>query len=173
MAQMFGTFRIGNDPELRYLGDGTPVCNLSLATNYGKRDQQGKRPTQWVDAVLWGKHAEAVSPYLAKGGEVTVTIDEPHIEQFTKGDGSLGTKLTGRISNLQLVGGQPQQQNQQQQQQAPRQQQGQGNQQRQQQGNNQQQQQRQQQNQQGTNGPDFDSFDDDIPFAPLHHLAGV
>ncbi|MNP76193.1 single-stranded DNA-binding protein [compost metagenome] len=31
----------------------------------------------------------------------------------------------------------------------------------------------QQQNQQGAPGPDFDSFDDDIPFAPLHHPAGA
>ena len=156
MAQLFGTFRIGNDPELRYLPDGTAVCNLSLATNYGKRDAQtGKRATQWVDGVLWGKHAEAVAQYLAKGGEVTCTLDEPHIEQFTKGDGSLGVKLTGRISNLQLVGGQPQQQNQQAanpqsaRQPAPRQQQ---------------QTQHNRQPQQSAPAPDFDSFDDDIPF---------
>lgn len=158
MAQLFDTFRIGNDPELRYLGDGTPVCNLSLAFNYGKRDGAGKRPTQWVDAVLWGKHAESVSPYLVKGGEVTCTIDDPHIETFTKGDGSLGTKLTGRISLLKLVGGQPQQQNQQQQ--APRQQQQQANNQQQRQGNNQQQ--RQQQAPQPQ--PQEQFYDDDIPF---------
>jgi single-strand DNA-binding protein len=163
MAQLFDTFRIGNDPELRYLGDVTAVCNLSLAFNYGKKDpQSGKRPTQWVEGVLWGKHAESVAPYLVKGGEVTCTLDEPHIEQFTKGDGSLGVKLTGRISTLKLVGGQPQQQNQQQQQQRP--------------ANNQQSRQQQQQRPTGNNqqqrqqqaapqpSPDFDSFDDDIPF---------
>jgi single-strand DNA-binding protein len=161
---MFDTFRIGNEPELRYLGDGTAVCNLSLAFNYGKKDQQtGKRPTQWVDAVLWGKHAEAVAEYLFKGSEVTCVIDDPHVEQFTKGDGSLGTKLTGRISTLKLVGGQPQQQNQQQQP-APRQQQqrpAQGNQQQRPSGNPQQQRQQQATPQPQ---PDFDSFDDDIPF---------
>lgn len=163
MAQMFDTFRIGNEPELRYLGDGTAVCNLSLAFNYGKKDQQtGKRPTQWVDAVLWGKHAEAVAEYLFKGSEVTCVIDDPHVEQFTKGDGSLGTKLTGRISTLKLVGGQPQQQNHQQQP-APRQQQqrpAQTNQQQPRQGNQQQRQAAPQPQPQ----PDFDSFDDDIPF---------
>lgn len=150
MAQLFDTFRIGNDPELRYLGDGTAVCNLSLAFNYGKRDQAGKRPTQWVEGVLWGKHAESVAQYLVKGGEVTCTLDDPHIEQFTKGDGSLGVKLTGRISSLKLVGGQGQQNQQQRtannQQQRPA---------------NQQQQQRQAAPQPA---PDFDSFDDDIPF---------
>jgi len=109
MAQLFGTFRIGNDPELRYLPDGTAVTNLSLASNYGKRDPAtGRRETQWVDAVLWGKHAESVTQYLAKGNEVTVTIDDPHNEEFQRhGNGGMGYKLTGRISNLQLVGGRP------------------------------------------------------------------
>ena len=124
MAQLIGTFRIGNDPELRYLPDGTAVTNLSLASNYGKRDPQtNRRETQWVDAVLWGKHAESVTQYLAKGSEVTCTIDDPHNEEFQRHGGGVGYKLTGRISNLQLVGGQPQAQNQQQQQRpAPQQQ---------------------------------------------------
>lgn len=114
MAQLFGTFRIGNDPELRYLPDGTGVTNLSLASNYGKRDPQtNRRQTQWVDAVLWGKHAEAVTQYLVKGNEVTCTIDEVHNEEFTRQGGVMGYKMTGRISNLQLVGGAPQDQTQQ------------------------------------------------------------
>lgn len=114
MAQLFGTFRIGNDPELRYLPDGTAVTNLSLASNYGKRDPStGRRETQWVDAVLWGKHAEAVTQYLAKGNEVTCTIDDPHNEEFQRhGNGGVGYKLTGRISSLQLVGGRPLEQHQ-------------------------------------------------------------
>ena len=152
MAQLFGTFRIGNDPELRYLPDGTAVTNLSLASNYGKRDAQtNRRQTQWVDAVLWGKHAEAVTQYLVKGHEVTVTIDEPHNEEFQRHGGGVGYKLTGRISSLQLIGGQPQT-GQQQQSAAPQQQQ-------------------RQAAPQGRQAapapqpaPDFDQFDDDIPF---------
>ncbi len=155
MAQMFGTFRIGNNPELRYLPDGTPVTNLSLATNYGKRDQQtGKRATQWVDAVLWGKLAESVTQYLEKGKEVTCTLDEPHIEEFQRhGNGGTGYKLTARISNLQLVGGAPQEPGQQQQQRTGSGQTG--------------QQSRpapQQQQPAPQPAPDYDNFDDDIPF---------
>lgn len=164
MAQLFDTFRIGNDPELRYLGDGTAVVNLSLAFNYGKKDQQtGKRPTQWVEGVLWGKHAESVASYLVKGGEVTCTLDDPHIEQFTKGDGSQGTKLTGRISTFKLVGGQPQQQNQQQ---APanNQQQRAANNQQQRPTGNAQQNQRPANNQQQAPQQGYDDFSDDIPF---------
>ncbi|MNZ57631.1 Single-stranded DNA-binding protein [compost metagenome] len=154
--QAFDTFRIGNDPELRYTpgNNATAVINLSLACNYGRKDEAtGKRPTQWVDATLWGKQAEALAPYLVKGGEVTVTLDDLHMEEFQRGNnGGTGYKLAGRISNLKLVGSAPQQQAanpQSARQPAPRQQ---GN----------QQQQRPAQNQQQQGGDDF--YDDQIPF---------
>ncbi len=159
--QAFDTFRIGNDPELRYTpGDrSTAVLNLSLACNYGRKDPQtGKRPTQWVDATLWGAQAEALAPYLQKGGEVTCTIDDLHMAEFQRGNnGGTGYKLAGRISNLKLVGSPPQQQQSQQQQ--PQQQQRQASQQQQRQQQSQQQQRPQQQQAQ-----DFDDFSDDIPF---------
>lgn len=160
--QAFDTFRIGNDPELRYTpGDkSTAVLNLSLACNYGRKDATtGKRPTQWVDATLWGAQAEALAPYLLKGGEVTCTLDDLHMQEFQRGNnGGTGYKLAGRISNLKLVGTPPQQQNQQsQQQQRP------NNQQQQQRPQQSQQQQRPQQQQQQPQ-PGFDDFSDDIPF---------
>lgn len=152
--QAFDTFRIGNDPELRYMpgNNATAVINLSLACNYGRKDEStGKRPTQWVDATLWGKQAEALAPYLVKGGEVTVTLDDLHMEEFQRGNnGGTGYKLAGRISNLKLVGGATQQQAanpQSARQPAPRQQQ-------------------RPQNNQQQSAPqqDYDNFDDSIPF---------
>lgn len=159
--QGFDTFRIGNDPELRYTpGDNaTAVINLSLACNYGRKDATtGKRPTQWVDATLWGKQAEALAPYLFKGSEVTVTLDDLHIEEFQRSGGAgAGFKLAGRISNLRLVGGAPQQQQQaaspqSARQPAPRQQQG------------NQQQRPQNSQQQAAPQQDQQFYDDDIPF---------
>lgn len=156
--------RIGRDAELRFTPNGDPVCNLAIACEYGRKGQDGKRPTQWVDATIWGKQAEAMAPYLLKGQQVHFTIDDAHVETYTKGDGSQGVKLTGRVIIIKFAGSPPQQGHQaNQQHQQPRQQQ-----------NRQQpRQQAPQQSQQGTNGPDYDSFDDDIPFAPLHCLAGA
>lgn len=156
--------RLGRDAELRYTPDGNAVCNLAIACEYGRKGQDGKRPTQWVDATLWGKQAEAMTQYLVKGQQVHFTIDDAHIEIYTKGDNSQGVKLTGRVIIIKFAGSPPQQgQQSNQQQQQPRQQQ-----------NRQQpRQQAPQQSQQGTNGPDYDSFDDDIPFAPLPYLSGA
>ncbi|MDU9391891.1 single-stranded DNA-binding protein [Pseudomonas sp. zfem002] len=155
--------RLGRDAELRYTPNGDPVCNLAIACEYGRKGQDNKRPTQWVDATLWGKQAEAMAPYLLKGQQLHFTIDDAHVETYTKGDNSQGVKLTGRVIIIKFAGSPPQQAqgNQQQQQRAPQQQRQQNR------------QQAPQQNQQGAPGPDYDSFDDDIPFAPLHYLSGA
>jgi len=150
--------RIGRDAELRYTPNGDAVCNLAIACEYGRKGQDGKRPTQWVDATLWGKQAEAMAPYLVKGQQLHFTIDDAHVETYTKADHSQGVKLTGRVIIIKFAGSPPQQAqgNQQQQQRAPQQQQS-----------------RQQAPQQRQQAAPPDSFDDDIPFAPMHHLAGA
>lgn len=120
--QMIGVARLGRDAELRYTPNGTAVANLSLAFNYGQKDDQGNRPTQWVDASLWGKLAESLEQYLKKGQQVSVTLDEPHIETY-QGQNGQGHKLAARVLSIELVGGRPEAGGQQQgQQQRPQQQ---------------------------------------------------
>ena len=153
MAQLFGVAGIGRDAEVRYTAAGEPVVSLSLAFDYGKKEN-GKKPTQWVDGTLWGKRGEAMAPYLLKGQKVGVTLDDVHIETFTKGDGSQGFKLAGRVSNIEFAGSPPQQNGQQQQRQAAPERQA-----------------PRQQSQQAA-PPDFDP-NDDIPFSPMHWLAGA
>lgn len=95
--------RLGRDPELRYTASGDAVLNLALAINYGKK-VDGKRPTQWIDAAVFGKRAENLAPYLSKGALVYVAIDEPHIETY-QGKNGPGAKLVGRVSSLEFAGG--------------------------------------------------------------------
>jgi len=102
-----GPCRIGRDAELRYLPSGEPVINLSLAYNYGKRGSDGNKPTQWVDAGLWGKRAEALAPHLLKRTEIWCVIEDVHIETFDKREGGQGHKLAGRIQQLEFIGGRP------------------------------------------------------------------
>jgi single-strand DNA-binding protein len=90
-------------PEIRYLGNGDPVLNLALAINYGKK-VDGKRPTQWIDAAMFGKRAESLAPYLSKGSLVYVVIEEPHITTY-EGKNGPGSKLVGRIASLEFAGG--------------------------------------------------------------------
>jgi single-strand DNA-binding protein len=108
MAQLIETARIGNEPTLRYTPDGTAVINLSLPCDYGKKGADGKKPTQWLDASLWAKRAEALAPYLVKSQWVAVTVDDVHIETY-EGRNGAGHKLVGRISEIKLVGPAPEQ----------------------------------------------------------------
>ncbi len=65
---------LGQDPELRHTADGTPVCNLSLATSETWKDQSGstQNRTEWHRIVFWRRLAEIASQYLKKGSHVYV-----------------------------------------------------------------------------------------------------
>jgi single-strand DNA-binding protein len=104
--RLIGVARLGRDAEVRYTQgqNSTAVANLSLAFNYGMKDQQtGNRPTQWVEASLWGKQAEALAEWLVKGREVFVDCDDVHIETY-EGRNGPGQKLVARVQAIQLVG---------------------------------------------------------------------
>ncbi len=66
--------RLGKDPDLRYTQSGTPVANLSMATDESYTDREGNRQsrTEWHKVVVWNRQAETVSNYLGKGRLILV-----------------------------------------------------------------------------------------------------
>ncbi len=108
MIQIFGLARVGRDVEVRNTTGGDAVASVSLAFSYGRKGDDGKKPTQWVDGALWGKRAEALAPYLTKGTLVTVALEDAHVETFQKQGGGEGVKLAARITAIDLAGSQPQ-----------------------------------------------------------------
>lgn len=102
MAKLTGIFRIGRDAEVRRLNDGTAVVNLALATNYGKKGEDGNRPSQWVEAAFFGERAEKLAPYLLKGNQIGAFISDIHIETY-EGKNGLGHKLVGRVDDIELT----------------------------------------------------------------------
>ena len=63
---------LGQDPELRYTGSGTAVCNIRLATNESYKDASGQMVdrTEWHTIVAWSRLAEICAEYLKKGSQV-------------------------------------------------------------------------------------------------------
>lgn len=98
-----GLANIGRDVELRYLDNGDAVANIALAFSYGKKGADGKRPTQWVEAALFGKRAEALAPHLLKGKAVVAYLSDLHSETY-EGKNGTGTKLVARVDDLELAG---------------------------------------------------------------------
>jgi single-strand DNA-binding protein len=68
--------RVGQDPEVKYLPNGDPVANVSLATTEKWKDKQSGQPkehTEWHRLNFYGKLAEIVGEYVTKGGLIFVT----------------------------------------------------------------------------------------------------
>ena len=66
---------LGQDPEVRYIPNGSAVATLSLATSESWRDKQSgeqKEVTEWHRVVIFGKLAEIAGEYLRKGQQVYI-----------------------------------------------------------------------------------------------------
>lgn len=95
MAVLTGLFTLGRDAERRVTAAGTTVIQLAVAYNYGRKGDDGKKPSQWIRVSMFGKQAEALEPYLTKGKQVSLIIRDLHVATFQKQDGTTGTSLEG------------------------------------------------------------------------------
>ncbi|MEN6468529.1 MAG: single-stranded DNA-binding protein [Smithella sp.] len=66
--------RLGKDPEIKYLPDGTMVTNFNLATDEQWKDKNGEKvqKTEWHKIVTYRKLAEICGNYLVKGSLVFI-----------------------------------------------------------------------------------------------------
>jgi single-strand DNA-binding protein len=65
---------VGKEPEMRYLPDGSPVINFSVATNEKWKNKSGDKQTrtEWHPCVSWNKQAEIVGKYVHKGDHIDI-----------------------------------------------------------------------------------------------------
>jgi len=65
---------LGQDPELRTTGGGTPVVNLRLATTDRRKDREGNWTdyTEWHTVAAFGRTAENVHRFCKKGKQLYV-----------------------------------------------------------------------------------------------------
>lgn len=96
---------LGRDPEIRYLPDGTAVCNFSIATTERRKDRSGDSQdvTTWFRVNVWGKQAESANQYLSKGRQVYV---EGRLTQqeYTDREGNHRTSLDVRATDVHFLG---------------------------------------------------------------------
>lgn len=98
-----GLMRIGRDAETRFLPSGQPVVTVSLAYNYGKRNDQGQRASCWIEAGFWGDFAAKMAPDMLKGMLIHAVLEDVHLEEFKKRDGSPGFKLAARMQSFDFT----------------------------------------------------------------------
>lgn len=169
---------LGGDPEVRYMPNGNAVTNVTIATTDSWKDKQTgqqQERTEWHRVVFFGRLAEVAGEYLRKGSQVYIEgALRTRKWQDQSGNDRYTTEIVVDINGqMQMLGGRGGNDNSgysrdpgygmpQQRQQAPQQQQSMAPQQQ----PMQQQQAPQQQAPQAQpqSAPNFDDFDDDIPF---------
>lgn len=105
---------LGGDPEMRYLADGKPVTNFSLATSRKWKDLQSgeqREETIWWRVSVFGNQAEACNQYLSKGRQALVegrmrpdpSTGGPRI--WTRQDGTSGASYEINAFTVRFLGG--------------------------------------------------------------------
>ncbi len=64
--------RLTRDPELRYVSNGHPMAQFTVAVDRDFKNAAGDRETDFVNCVTWRKLAEQVGQFCAKGRLVAV-----------------------------------------------------------------------------------------------------
>jgi len=98
---------LGNDPDTRYLADGSAIANFSIACTEKYTDKQGekKESTEWVRISMFGKQAEIAGEYLRKGSPVYIE-GRLHTRKYQK-DGIDHYVTEVKADRMQMLGARP------------------------------------------------------------------
>ena len=97
---------LGQDPELRYTGSGTAVCNMRLATSESYKDRDGNQVenTEWHTVVAWARLAEICGEYLKKGSQVYFE-GQLQTRQWEDRDGNTRYTTEVKVREMTMLGG--------------------------------------------------------------------
>ena len=99
------------DPELRASGSGTQILRFGVAVNDRRRNPQTNEWEDYpnfVDCVMFGSRADALSRYLSKGTKVTVE-GKLRYSSWEAKDGSRRSKLEVVVDELEFMSSRNQQ----------------------------------------------------------------
>ena len=98
---------LGSDAEMRYTGSGQAVANFSVAVNrkWTGQDGEQKEETTWYRVAIWGKFAEALTPFLTKGKAVLVEGTKLAARAYTDKAGEARASLELTAETVRLLGG--------------------------------------------------------------------
>lgn len=98
------TGNLTRDPEMRATSNGTQIMSFTIAVNDRRRNQQTgvwEEYPNFVGCVMFGRRAEALGRYLAKGRKVAV---EGSLRYSTwTSDGAKRSKLEVVIDDLEFM----------------------------------------------------------------------
>lgn len=96
------------DAELRQTASGMAVLKFSLAVNERHKNPNGQWEDRanFIDCIIFGTRAQAVSKYLSKGSKVSI---EGKLRQSTwERDGQKRSKIEVVVDEIEFMSKQPQ-----------------------------------------------------------------
>ncbi|HUT01651.1 MAG TPA: single-stranded DNA-binding protein [Phycisphaerae bacterium] len=111
MANFNKIILVGNltrDPQLSYLPSQTPVVEFGLAVNrnWTAQDGQKREETCFIDCRAYGRQAETINRYLAKGRQALVE-GRLQFDTWEGQDGQRRSKHRVFVERCQFLGGAP------------------------------------------------------------------
>ena len=98
--------RVGKDPEVTNLKDGSKMARTSLATSESfKKDNEKVEQTEWHNLVFWRGRADVVEKYVEKG-QLMYVEGKLHYSVFEK-DGRKHYRTEIVVENMKMLGGRP------------------------------------------------------------------
>ena len=97
---------LGSDPDMRTFADGSPVCNIRLATSERWRDKvtgEPKELTEWHRVVLYRRLAEVAGQYLRKGAQIYVE-GRLKTRKWTDNQGAERYTTEIEVTEMQMLG---------------------------------------------------------------------
>lgn len=98
----------GRDPEIRYLPNGQPVANISVATSSRRKDRNSGETiedTQWHRVTFYDRLAEVAAEYVKKGRPVYVEGRLKYGSYVDRASGVEKSTVEIIATELQLLGG--------------------------------------------------------------------
>ena len=90
--------RLTRDPKLSYTSDGVAVMEFSIAVNHMKKEE-----VSFFNCKAFGKTAENLKPYMAKGKQVC--IDGYLKQDRWEKDGKKESRVIINCESIELLGG--------------------------------------------------------------------
>lgn len=99
---------LGKDPEIRYMTNGDPIANFSIACGESWKDKSGEKQekTEWIRISAFGKLAQIVGDYLKKGSLVYIS-GKMQTRKWTNKEGQDQYTTEIVANEMKMLGGKP------------------------------------------------------------------
>jgi len=97
--------RLTRDPALSYLPSQTAVCEIGLAVNHQYKDREGQQREDvcFIDCRCFGKQAEVLDQYMAKGRQILIE-GRLQLDQWEDTGGQKRSRHRVFIASFQFLG---------------------------------------------------------------------